>query len=243
MVRAREALAAVGPESSLWALVSGAERLQGCWRRRGNSRSSDGCFVFWTDEPAELFRVLFGDASEKGSVCLSEPGTAFFPLLTIFASPSPDFLGHGEHGWKQNVAPSVWMNVCGNQLRGRGSPHHGISHRVCSGLEKDSKLKPCLMVKIFRNFSLCQTYKAVDVLLWHIPWGKGVSRQADTKDRRICAVTWVRTHDRQVHDGIFLSNMFLQRQQGLHGGKMLHKTMAAVTALMPLLEPASETIT
>lgn len=95
-------------------------------------------------------RVIQGCFQERK--CFSEPGTAFFPLLTIFASPSPDFLGHGEHGWKQNVAPSVWMNVCGNQLRGRGSPHRRISHRVCSGLQKDSKLKPCLMVKIFQEF-------------------------------------------------------------------------------------------
>lgn len=85
----------------------------------------------------------------------------FFLLLTICASPSTDFLGHREHGWRQNLAHSVWMNMCWNQLCDRGSPHRRTSLRLCSGLKKASKLKPYLKIKIFsavrctRQWMLC----------------------------------------------------------------------------------------
>lgn len=61
-----------------------------------------------------------GELQRKKVFVLVTSRDCVFSLLTICASPSPDILGHGEHGWRQNVAPLVWMNACGNQLYGRG---------------------------------------------------------------------------------------------------------------------------
>lgn len=150
MVRAREALAAVGPESFL-----GPVRLLG---EKGTQQrlSANRSVIFlngWASWTVScVFQGCFMCSSgmlQRKEVSWSAPGAVFSPSFTIFASTSSDFLGHGEHGWRQDVAPWVWMSVCVKQLSRRGCPHC----RTSLGLEELSKLKPYLMVKIFINFS------------------------------------------------------------------------------------------
>lgn len=157
---------------------------------------------------------------QRKEVSWSASGAVFFPSLTVFASTSSDFLGHGEPGWRQDVDPWVWVNACVNQLSGRGCPHCRTSLRVCSGLEEPCKLKPYLMVKVFMNFSPLSDIQGGWCSAVTCPSRELVSHQADTQDRRICTVTWVRTW--QVCDGDFLCNAFLQRKQRLHTGEVLH---------------------
>lgn len=75
-----------------------------------------------------------------------------FSFINRLCQSLPWLLGSRRAWMEQNTAPSVWMNVCGNQLHGRGPPHCRTSPRVWLGLGKTSTLKLCLTVKLFMNF-------------------------------------------------------------------------------------------
>lgn len=162
--------------------------------------SSNGSVVFWMDTRSWTVLCVFwgcfvcsSGMLQRKEVSWSAPGAVVFPSLTSFASTSSDFLGHGEHRGRHDVALWVWVNVCVNQVSGRGCPHGRTSLRVCSGLEEPNKLKPYLMVKIFINFSTLSDIQGGWCSAVTSPPREWVSHQADTQDRRICAVMWVRT--------------------------------------------------
>lgn len=153
LVRAGEALAAAGLESSLRALASGA------------TSACKGTGEWWETAEA-FFKGLFSFFGQMNQLncfmcsgmfrerCLSQwnRGTVFFSSLTVPGRPSCRVVACGEQSWRQSVAWLVWMSARGSQLDGSGSSHHTPGLRVRSGLEKVRKSKPCLMVKLFMNF-------------------------------------------------------------------------------------------
>lgn len=201
----------------------------GCWGRRDTAGAffkwicnfSNGCpswtvlCVFWG-----CFTCSSG-VLRRREVSWSAPGAVVFPSLTIFASTSSDFLGHGEHGWRQDVALCVWMNVCVNQLSGRGCPHGRTSLRVCSGLEEPNKVKPYLMLRFSLTSPHCQTCNMVDALLWQLPQGNGCHIRLTHRTEEYVQLC-ESGHNRWVCDGdSYVAS--LQRKQRLHTGDMLHE--------------------
>lgn len=233
MVRAREALPAVGP------VLPGARGAAG-----GEGDTAEAFFKwicnFLNGYPSWTVLCVFwgcfvcsSGMLQRKEVSWSGPGAVVFPPLTIFASTSSDFLGHGEHRGRQDVALWVWVNVCVNQVSGRGCPHGRTSLRVCSGLEEPNKLKPYLMVKIFINFSALSVIQGGWCSAVTSPPREGCHIRLTLRTEEYVQLC-ESGHNRQVCDGDFLHNSSAEEAKAAHRGH-------AARDLMPLLQPASET--